>query len=152
MDGRVHVYSVERGEAGMLRGWLQVDVAAHARSVSAIDMHPAASLQQQFASVGEDGVLNVWTLLRPESAPTLGGTTTTPRDNAQHGAAPLPPSDAGGLPKGDPRVDLHLCARMPDMMLTGVAYVSRSAGAGKLAPYLCVTAYDSRELRMYAGF
>jgi hypothetical protein len=79
----------------------------------------------QFASVSEDSVLNVWSM--PELSQSTGG---------------------GGGGRG--KVVLDMTARLTDLTLTGVQFVS-PAGSRSAVPHIAVASYDVHQLRVFLG-
>lgn len=63
-SGYIRIYRVLISAAGKPMHH-EVEIAAHARCVNAVDLHPT---QYTFASVGEDCVVNVWSLPEMHSA------------------------------------------------------------------------------------
>jgi WD40 repeat protein len=116
-DGHLRIF-----RAGANKGarYMEAEIAAHARCVTALAMHPS---RLTFASVGEDAVLNVWSL--PE----------------------LAADPAGGRAK----VLLDMTARIPDTILTGVQFASHGSAAAASVPHIVVSAYDSHHLRVFLG-
>jgi hypothetical protein len=114
-DGHLRIF-----RAGANKGarYLEAEIAAHGRCITALHMHPS---RLTFATVGEDSVMNVWSL--PE----------------------LAADPAGGRAK----VLLDLTARISDTVLTGVQFASH--GGEGAVPHLLVAAYDSHHLRVFLG-
>jgi hypothetical protein len=106
-------------------GGLLAEIAAHARCITALCPHP---LQSTFATVGEDSVLNVWSV--PDAA-----------------AASMAP--AAGAPPTKLRVLLDMTTTVTDATLTGVQFVSNPTRPS--VAHLAVASYDSRELKVFLG-
>jgi hypothetical protein len=101
------------------------EITAHTRPVSGLDW---ARHIPSFASCGEDGVLSLW------SMPELG----------------LGPLGGVGMGAGNALVVLDATTRVPNAVLTGVAFVS--AGGGKGGPvHVVAAAYDSHHLTVLMG-
>lgn len=130
--GSGHVRIFRCGNAPGGARFMEVELTAHARSVTAVSFHPSAPT---FASVGEDGLVNVWSL--PELG-TAGGGVGAP-----------------GSGTGKARVLLDMTARVANAVLTGAAFVcpggvSRSGKTGGPV-HLVLTAYDSFALTVFLG-
>lgn len=104
---------------------LEADVAAHARPISALALHPH---QFTFAAVSEDCSVTVWSLPDVHAAAARGEVGTA-------------------------RLCLDLRAPLPDAMATGARFVATAgSGSGGSGPvHLAVAAYDSALLRVFLG-
>ena len=106
------------GDAPLRPAVLEAEIGAHARCVTALSFHPS---RPTFASVGEDCMLNVWSL--PEA-----------------------PVEGGGVRV---RVLLDLAAPIRDRLLAGVAF-ARPGGRGS-AVHVVASAYDVASLFVFLG-
>jgi hypothetical protein len=121
-------------------GFLEVEIAAHARAVMSVCFHPSRST---FASVGEDSVVNVWSL--PETS-TSAGTGLGAGAGAGAGM---------GAGASSSKVLLDMSAPIADRILTGAAFVPSQGGGGGggggggAVAHLVVAPYDRPNLRVF---
>jgi WD40 repeat protein len=136
-----------------------VEVAAHARPVTALALHPGLAT---FATVGEDSVLNVWSL-------GLAAVATPPAphqlpDSAGGGAAAEAKADdaADGCLAPISKLLLDSSLFLGDCIPTGVQFVRRTGGLvrgggrpdqapAQAAPHLAVASYDSNYVSLFFG-
>ena len=127
-SGHVRIFRQGGGGGGgkpLNRATLEVEFAAHARCLMALALHPS---KPTFATVGEDCVLNVWSL-----------------PDARAGAPPA--GDAAAVPQRC-TVLLDMTAPIPDRLLTGVAF---SPYMRSTATHVMVAAYDLPALHVFLG-
>jgi hypothetical protein len=151
---------------------LEAEIAAHARCVTAVAAHP---LSPTFVSVGEDCVVNVWSLPPEAGGPAVGGASGAAAGGGGGsssastaavtvvagggtatgaGAALVPPaaSGAGGGRGGGAaaKVLLDMSSSVPHALLTGAAFVAHPDGADA-GVHIVTAAYDWLSLRVFYG-
>lgn len=128
-SGHIRVLRAGLGEGG--HRFMEVEVTAHARAVTGLDWSIAGPT---FLSVGEDGLLNVWSL---------------PEVGSAHGILTLPGSGTGPC-----RLLLDMTARIPNAVLTGACFVCPAGvakGRAQGPVHIAVLAYDSFALTLFLG-
>lgn len=136
---------------------LQAEIGAHARCITALHVHPVLPI---FASVGEDCVVNVWSLPNVSSSNSSKEASTVSNDNkttsssssaaSSTSTASTNETTSSSFSASEYKLVLDMSSAVPHQILTGVQFVPHPDGVGN-GVHIVAAAFDWTSMRVFYG-